>query len=599
MSEPSDYGALALARARELPARIAFGVFIAAAAWTFSREIWPLVWFAGMLLAQAVDSWVAAPLRRRPEMEPTLARKVMYGGSLGLSAVVYSSISLHLWLEGGDPGRAFALLVPAGSVLHMSLHMERDQRALFAGWIPHAAWLLAVPLLGVAIRPDESLLKMGLVSFSGVLFLAHVLTTVRRIQKGARALTAARDAAEAERRSAERANAAKSDFLATISHEIRTPMNAMVAAGGLLRRTPLSAEQAVHVAMLEDSTEILMGLLNDVLDLSKIEAGKLTAELADFELVKKLTGTVQLWRPKAEERGVRLEFDPTGLPERIVTDPLRLQQIVFNLLSNAVKFTEAGSVRLSGGHGPDPAGGERFWIEVQDTGCGMSEEAAKRVFAGFEQASAGVARRYGGTGLGLSISRRLAQLLGGELTVASREGEGSTFRLEAPLTRAGFAAAEEAAEETGLTPPVAPAGLRVLAAEDHEVNQKVLRLILEPIGCDLTIVADGRQAVQSAAEQDYDVIILDMQMPVMGGLEAAALIRQGPNRATPIIALTANALQEHREQWAAVGVEMFMTKPVDMQALIETVGRAAAAPRVEPSHENSPFSLTSNGLFNS
>ena len=502
--------------------------------------------------------------------------KVAYASSIAFSAVLFSAIAVYIWFAGGIAGKAFAVLMPAGAVLAMSVRIGSARRVFMAGWIPHALFLIAIPIVAALVSPPEQTLELVFLGLGGALYLFQVAVAVSRIERGSRALRSARDEAEASRIAAERASAAKSDFLATISHEIRTPMNAVVAAADLLRRTPLTDEQSEHVNILSNATEVLLGLLNDVLDLSKIEAGKLERESAEFDLVQKLSLGVQLWRPRAAVKGVELVFNANDLPERIVTDPLRLQQIVFNLLSNAVKFTDAGRIELRGGLTADRA---TLWFEVEDTGCGMDEEACSRVFASFEQATGQTARQYGGTGLGLAISRRLAELLDGTLTVTSEKGRGSVFRLETPFVEVDESV-RPAAPEAALTQASAE-GLEVLVAEDHPVNQRIVTLILEPLGCRLTITADGAQAVEAAALRPFDVILMDMQMPVLDGLQAAHEIRHGggPNRDTPVIALTANVMAEHRAQWAAVGVHRFASKPVDMQALIDLVIEAGTERR--------------------
>jgi CheY-like chemotaxis protein len=227
--------------------------------------------------------------------------------------------------------------------------------------------------------------------------------------------------------------------------------------------------------------------------------------------------------------------------------------------------------------GRDAAMG-RLWFEVMDTGCGMDDATAARVFESFEQATAATAREHGGTGLGLAISRRLAELMGGSLTVDSRAGEGSTFRLEIPLVEMNVA---EAPSVPGSLGHGDAGGVHILVAEDHAVNQRIVRLILEPLGIRLTVVDNGAEAVQAAATQPFDAILMDMQMPVMDGVEATRriLASPGPNRCTPVVALTANALAEHRAQWAEVGVTHFVAKPVNMQSLVDVVMQTTAARR--------------------
>jgi len=430
LSRATSYADAAVARARGWPMRIGFAVFITAASGAIAPDGVGPIWLACVVCAQSIDAWIAAPLRRRPEARPSARRMIVYAASLTLNALIYSAISVDFWFSGSDAGRIFAMLIPAAALLNGALQAEGAPRRLI--FTVHATFILGLPMAAGILSPARDLAEMGFVSGAGALIVLHVTMAVRRIQDGARDVRAARDAAQAERRRAEAANAAKSDFLATISHEIRTPLNAVVASAALLRRTELSPLQAEYVEMLANASELLLGLLNDVLDISRIESGKLEVEAAEFDLVAKLEASVRLWRAQTEPKGVTLAFDPAGLPRRIVTDPLRLQQIVFNLLSNAAKFTAAGTIIVRGGRLSGPAG-ERLWLEVADTGCGMDAATAERVFESFEQAGAATARRHGGAGLGLSISRRLAELLGGGLSVESQAGAGSTFRLETPL----------------------------------------------------------------------------------------------------------------------------------------------------------------------
>lgn len=559
------YRAIAAIRGKDLVPRIGFGLFIGVIGWMLAPGLVAPAWFAAVVVFQGLDHLISAPLRSAKGGPVSRAHRWAFLASMTFNAFLYSALAAILWFEGTAVGMAFGLLALCGSIINNALQMAQTPRALPAVLGPPALYIVGLPLFTGFTSPDADLAAMALIGVGGAVFVTHALMAVKRIWTTSRQMEAAVEAAE-------RANAAKSDFLATISHEIRTPMNAVVAAGGLLRRTALTPEQAAHVDMLGNGSEVLLGLLNDVLDLSRIESGKLEVEAAPFELVDKLSAAARLWSAKVAD-GVSLRFDPRGLPDLIVTDPLRFQQVISNLLSNATKFTRAGQIALRGGRawGPD---GERLWIEVEDTGCGMDTATAERVFASFEQASSGVTRQHGGTGLGLAISRRLARLMGGDLTVVSRPGQGSLFTFVIPLRLAEAPAAGAGpAEAAGWD-----GALRVLLAEDHPVNQQIVRLMLEPLGAEVAVAQNGAEAVEMAADRPFDVILMDMQMPVMGGVEATAAIRRGagPNAATPILALTANALAEHRAQWAAVGVDVFITKPVEIQALLDHIAAAVA-----------------------
>ena len=361
-------------------------------------------------------------------------------------------------------------------------------------------------------------------------------------------------------------------------------MNAVMAAVQLLDRTDPTPEQAAHIKMMSQASEVLMGLLNDVLDLSRIEAGKMSLDPTDLELRPALEALISLWQPQAAAKSCQLVLNVApDVPEILHVDSLRLRQILFNLLSNAVKFTDKGQISLN--VGPSDAGSLAdqpcLCFEVVDTGCGISEEVMGRLFGSFEQADAGTTRQHGGSGLGLAISRRLAENMGGSLTVQSRLGEGSTFRLDLPLRRgrAMNSLGRElrrtnwrADEDDGGEIPSANA-LNILLAEDHVVNRHIIEQLLSPLGCDLTMVSDGVQAVAAASKAPYDLIMLDMQMPNMDGLAAARAIRDqpGPNRLSPILAITANALDQHRAEWARLGVEAYITKPLNAELLMATV----------------------------
>lgn len=564
------YALVSQVRYRELPTRIALAAFIGATAWFMVPGVLPILWFAAVVVTQGLDWIVFRRFRMNPAWEPGRAYVVLCSVTTVLSVVVYAGITAYLWFRGGDVGRIFAMVQCAGGLLHVSLHMHQVRSILISAVASHATYFLGLPIIGAVVTGNwhELLIAIGC-----LLYMSHLVVAVRQSSMTTTALKAARDAEQRARQKAEVASAAKSDFLAVVSHEIRTPMNAVISAANLLRRTRLDTRQREHVTMLIDAGDVLMGLLNDVLDFSKIEAGKMELESADMVVRERLATMARLWEPRAMANGVRLILRiAPEVPEAVRTDPLRFQQILFNLLSNAVKFTEEGEIVVAVGWN-----GESLSVAVSDTGCGIPGDRLAQVFNSFEQADVGTTRRHGGTGLGLSISRKLAEIMGGTLAVASVEGQGSTFTLTLPMT---VVEGEAARPERQIETTEALRGRSILAADDHEVNRRILTLLLEPHGCRLTLVENGAEALEAASREPFDAILMDMQMPVMDGLEATRRIREGGvNGETPVIALTANALDNHRAAWDAAGVHAFLTKPIDPVMLAATLAEACAAER--------------------
>ena len=414
----------------------------------------------------------------------------------------------------------------------------------------------------------------------------------RARRAGERIFAVARDVTErqavademaAAREAAEAASLAKSEFLANMSHEIRTPLNGIIGIAAALERTDLTGGQREMVGLIEQSGVTLERLVSDILDVSKVEAGQLDIDIHEMDLAAEVDAVVDLMRGRAEakalefivERGATARGDFLG-------DSTRIKQVLGNLLSNAVKFTESGRVRVAMEIQDDHPwdGTALLTLEVEDTGVGFGPEFAASMFQRFSQADGTITRRFGGTGLGLSICRSLVELMGGDIEARSEAGQGSVFRVTLPMSRIRTLEEHDARKglarampEAGEAMPITSDGPRVLLAEDHPVNQRVVQLILAGRVSRLVTVENGAEAVEAYEREDFDLVLMDMQMPVMDGLAATRAIRAleqgrpGAPRAA-LIMLSANAMVRHRQDSLAAGADLHLPKPITAAALL-------------------------------
>jgi len=410
----------------------------------------------------------------------------------------------------------------------------------------------------------------------GVFRLSCAASRSRRRDRIVQArLADAKQQAEIQAQRAEAASKAKSDFLAMMSHEIRTPMNGVLGFANLLLETPLSAEQREFAETVQRSGDALLALINDVLDYSKIEAGRMTVEQIDFDLRSVCDEVRSILQAAVAERKLVMSLDyDAALPQHLRGDPVRIRQVLLNLAGNAVKFTERGSIRievsrLNDGH---------IKISVTDSGIGITDEQVDRLFRRFTQGDSSTTRRYGGTGLGLAISKTLVELMGGSIGAESVSGIGSTFWITLPLITAHGSPGGAAAPSPATIPASAePHASRLLLVEDNFVNQRVAVYMLRKLGHQVDVAMHGREAIDILSKAHYDLVLMDCQMPEMDGFEATRVIRDHTSTVldheVPVVAMTANAFPEDRSRALACGMNDFLAKPVDRAVLAATLDK--------------------------
>ncbi len=538
----------------------------------------PVAWFAAVCLIAVAETWVTA--HTRPDGPafagvpwPQLVVRLTNGAVSVLGAYLF-------WRVDSSTARLFAVIVICMSILYILMQYYARPKLLTLIASPYLAAITLGAgqiIIGHVHRGQPWL---SITSVVTVVYLFYVMWKASEQMAASRLkLQQARVVAQEQGLAAEAANAAKSSFLATMSHEIRTPLNGVLGMAQAMAADPLTRIQKERLGVIRESGEALLAILNDVLDLSKIEAGRFELEEVEFDLDHLAKGAHSAFTALANKQGLSFCLTMTEQAHGAYRgDPTRIRQILYNLISNALKFTRHGEVRVSA----DYQDGQLL-LAVSDTGIGIPEDRLAMLFQKFVQVDASTTRRFGGTGLGLAICRHLAELMGGGVEVESVLGQGTTFRVSLTLAKLGHSAG--AADEADMAPPETGdfgAGLRVLAAEDNTVNQLVLRTLLAQVGVEPVMVENGEEAVAAWRDGAFDIVLMDMQMPVMDGGAATRIIRAEEAAAgrarTPIVALTANAMSHQIAEYLALGMDGHVAKPIEAGKLFACLELAFAEP---------------------
>nr|WP_314438525.1 ATP-binding protein [uncultured Brevundimonas sp.] len=557
-------------RLKQTPVRATMGVLIAWVFWTAGLKPLVVPWLIISTLVQAGEYLAMQPYRRDAKGLDSAPRVWTALASVGLFSITFAVAIAIMWSKGDQVMAAAAVMALAGTLVSNMVSGIGSQTLFLIGALPYFATLFAMPL----IAPDPKSPALAPLVGSVVLLVLAVTVIWSRLKSARMQELAALSEAQRRLDQAEQAMADRAAMAAIVSHELRTPVSAILAGAHVIRKGQMPEATPETAQLIIDAGRLMTGMLNDLLDHSKIEARAMTLETRDFDLSAFMADTGRFWAAAAQEKGLRLEVSAVAAPLWLKGDPFRLRQIVNNLISNAVKFTpQGGCVTLGLSTRRESQDHVAVTLTVADQGPGIAPDVMARLFSPFAQGSAQVARTYGGTGLGLTVSRDLARLMGGELSARSAFGQGTVFALEATLPQG------EPVEEQGdqaMTAPQLQHRLRVLAVDDHEINRRTLALVLHPLDVDLSMASDGASALQILAEQAFDVVLMDVNMPGIDGNETSRRLRAsgGLNADIPIIGFSAGTEAEQIAASRAAGMTDWLAKPLEPTRLYEALERA-------------------------
>jgi signal transduction histidine kinase/CheY-like chemotaxis protein len=568
----------AVERVGQIPIRVLLALLLSWTLYSAGRADLIAPWLAISFSVQAYEFLAMSPFRSKRRADLGRPRFVLPAVAAILAmSVVHSALAAIIFMSGGKVEATVAALMLTGGLLNNVASGVESRPIFFIGAGPYMAALLFAP---VGMMVEDVTPSIALLGFTILLFAMAVYGVWRRTNAVWTAEKVALAQAQTRLEQAEAAMADRAAMAAIVSHELRTPVSAILAGAHVIRNGGRPEQIPQTAELIIDASRLMAGMLNDLLDHSKIEARAMSLEIRDFELAAFMRDTVRFWSAPAAEKGLALAL-ASGEEAAVWLrgDPYRLRQVVNNLISNAIKFTAEGSVTLELGLDTTSPELRRLRLTVRDQGAGIGPEAMDQLFSPFAQGSAEVARTYGGTGLGLTVSRDLVRLMGGDITVQSAPGQGAAFTVEVELPLGRPTEAPDVLD--GPAPDLRPR-LKVLAVDDHEINRRTLALVLQPLEVELTTASNGDEALGILAGRAFDVVLMDVNMPGLDGNETTRRLRAGagPNAATPVIGFSAGAEPAQVQACRAAGMTDWLAKPLEprkLYAALERATRPAAA----------------------